>query len=290
MFLAGMIALVVTLVVSPGEDSSGAPDFRSSDTLAQEISDGVILRLDGVKDTYTLDDTLRGVVVLANLASGGPLFLWTPSQARMTWTVGRLHISQPEHRDPTSVQPMTWQDTLEVGDSLCTRLEWRQETFNLVTPSSHELKAFSGTYRMRIEMWGNVLLQNRLLTKSFQITDEGEPLSSCVVQDRSDDSLSFDLVVRNRTSRFLEYPIVDTLPVKMHFQPRSDTALSLSYSVPFSTLRLSPHSDNVVFRLRLSRTDRMFERFKGQMLRLRCIFRLRDRELVLGRSLIYIRE
>ena len=201
MFQGSAIVLAVLFAASPG--CSGTWDSSHPDTLAQVVDDGIVLRLEGLRDTYTLDDTVSGAIVLVNQSSEEPFFLQTGSLERITWSIARRDNPQPEFYEPTVGLPVEWRDTLDRGDTIATGVRWRQETCYPAMPSLYYMKAFSGEYRLRGEMWGNPHLQDRILTKSFRITEEGDSLASCLVWHFSKDSLNFDFVVRNRTSRLL---------------------------------------------------------------------------------------
>ncbi len=270
---------LISLLVSCddlGDPAGQLPPAALQDTLSLEVSPGIILRLDGIGHTYTLDDTVRGTMRLINFASIVPMPLYTPSQPPHGYFLSRLDPPAAYYHYPDFIQPATWQDTLDLGETLTFGMWWPSIAFTSSSQSS-DLKAFSGIYRLQIGLGGNPALAGRRLTKFFRLTENGDPVSVGLNRRGPSDSLLMDLVLRNRIGNPQSYHIDRPDPVQLVFLDHGDTVFNRSYSLPYSNLVLPPHSDSILFRIQVARSDTMFSGMHGGF-HMWIVLRLRERE------------
>jgi quercetin dioxygenase-like cupin family protein len=78
------VSVFVMLAVAGCQRDSLAPAWLmplspNVDTLNAQITPGVTLSLIGLRETYTLDDTIAATLVLKNNSDPSPFILWTPN-------------------------------------------------------------------------------------------------------------------------------------------------------------------------------------------------------------------
>jgi hypothetical protein len=259
-----------------GDPPAQIPPPALQDTLSLEVSQGIILRLDGIGDTYTLDDTVTGMMSLINQASIVPMPLHTPSLPPNSYFLSRVDPPAAFYYYPDYIEPAEWRDTLDLGDTLRFGVTWPTITLTS-SPETSNLKAFSGTYRLLVAVGGNPAFAGRRLTKFFRVTENGDPVSVGLIRRGPSDSLLIDLLLRNRIENQQSYHIDRPDPVQLVFLDHGDTVFNRSYSLPYSNVVLPPHSDSTLFRLQVARSDTMFAGMHGGF-HLWIVLRLRERE------------
>jgi hypothetical protein len=291
-WIAVLCILVLILWSASCTDPGKGPTIPSStitsDTLIATVADGIILRLDGLKDVYHPNDTLAGTLRLINFGSVQPLALFTSYRPPHAWSVSRIGNQNLEYFSPLILYAAEWRDTLRVGDTLSFRVEWPLAGFYPPGQAYYELRAFSGAYELVATLGGNPLVGIHPLTKFLTVADEGEPLDCVVANVSPADSLHLDLVIRNCRLAAAQVEIDDPLPITMNFVYRGDTLLALRYAMPDSILSLPPRSDNVVFRFRRAKAESVFNSIRGRGVDLWTVCRLRDRVLTPPKNFIFI--
>jgi hypothetical protein len=276
-----LVVPLIGLLVSCDDLGDPLPQLPPSalqDTLSFEVSQGIILRLDGIGETYTLDDTVTGTMSLINFTSIVPLPLFTWNLPPDSYFLSRLGLPAAYYYYPDFIEPAEWHDTLDVGETLTFGIRWPLIAFTDSYQSSN-LKAFSGIYRIQVGLGGNPALAGRRLTKFFRVTDSGDPTSVGLNRRGPSDSLLMDLVLRNRIGNQQQYHIDRPDPVQLVFLDHGDTVFNRSYSLPYSNLVLPPHSDSILFRLQVARSDTMFSGMHGGF-HLWVVLKLREREFI----------
>ncbi|MFN0158041.1 MAG: hypothetical protein ACKVRP_08235 [Bacteroidota bacterium] len=277
-----LILLVIPLIgLLVSCDDLGDPPSPMSgptlqDTLYLEVSQGIILLLDGIGHEYDLEDTVSGVMRLINLASSVPLPLFTSNLPPNGYFLSRLGMPAAHYFYPDAISPAEWHDTLDLGDTLTFGVRWPSVVFTEISQSS-ALKSFSGMYQIQVGLGGSPALAGRRLTKFFRVTENGDPASVGLNRRGPSDSLLVDLVLRNRIGDQQLYHIDRPDPVQLVFLDHGDTAFNRSYPLPYSTLVLPPHSDSILFRLHVARSDTMFSGMHGGF-HLWIVLKLRERE------------
>ncbi len=262
---AAFFSIVSALVLLGCENSSLVSGDAGSlvDTLSYQVTSGIVLSLDGFKDTYTLDDSLIATLRLRNITDPTPLplaFYGSPPHSISIYPVGS---DDPIFFYPQAIGFADWTDTLRLGDSLTYYCLWSQNTWDSKAITWTDLKAFAGVYKIVVHLAGSPLLKG-YLTKFVTISSDGNPLSAWARVDyKSTDSVRVDFIVRNRINSSSPFLPVGPSPMEVFFVHRSDTLVSLTYPLAYSAQSLAPLSDNNVFRFAVSKTDTTFSSLNG---------------------------
>ncbi len=247
---------------------SGDDVLKSPVTLPPPPSDTVRFefRLEGLKETYTLDDTISGVMIAINKASSRPLRFSSAGYPPEHWSLRRIGNKEFDFFYPFVIELTLYNHSLDLGDTISFKVSWAQQALasNVRNQESDLQKAFAGQYEFLGYLPSSDIFGDISFPRRIRIEERGEPLS-CVLAHMSflNDTVDYGLAIRNRLSRILEYPIDDSLPVKVTFSVGADTLLKRSYPLPFSVLSLQPFSDNMPFRFQRAERDSMFSGMQG---------------------------
>ena len=248
------------------------------DPATQYVTGGNLLMLDGFKDNYTLDEDIFGVFRVINQTDTAGLSLHADSKSPYRLHITPLQSIDIVFFDPTVTRYEEFSDTLRRGDTLSYQLVWSQKTWNSTMFFWTDLKAFSGSYMMVVFFRGNPMF-TRSLTRFFEISEEGDPLSASLeIDHQSHDSVKADFVIRNRTSRPATIEAVDPLPLRVTYLQSLDTVLAHQYPLAPNVLALPPRSDKRIPFLRAANTDGAYARLRGAF-DLHAILRLKSRVL-----------
>jgi len=233
------------------------------DTINANVAPGIDLNLVGFRDTYTLDDTLWGSIVLRNYGSPTPFLLWQTDLPLNLVYVTFPGSSDPVYYYPWVIEFVEFYDTLRIGDSLSIRMFWDQSTWDAKESRWTGLKAFAGRYQLGAELRGNRLL-NHDLTKFVTINETGNPICGALRVDYSStDTVKADFIIRNRVSRAVPLAPLGSTPITMAFLAGSDTLIVRTYSLSAADFRLGGFSDTVILHFRAARNDTSYARLKG---------------------------
>jgi len=228
------------------------PVYDPEDTLLLQITDGVYTELKNLQDSYTLDDELEFQLIIYNLSdTNGFLINYGYLQAN-NWGVYNIENNFMAG-GPTVISPAGFYRTLEIGDSVIFNLRWNQRIYS-ETKITSDLKTFSGNYYLQTQPLGNDLLKP--MTKFFEISDAGDPLSANVDKDYEiEDTLMFQFVLRNRTSENLSYNLPSQNPIEVRFIQYEDTTLIQYFPLKANQLNLDPRSDSYLFEYKAAIDD-----------------------------------
>jgi hypothetical protein len=275
------VSVLVMLAVAGCHRDSLAPPWLillspNVDTLNAQITPGVTLSLVGLKDTYTLDDTITASLVLRNYSDSSPFILWTGNSPPNRVLVSLLDSPDIIYYYPSVIEFAEFRDTLRRGDSLSIRIIWDGHTWDARESRWTDLKAYSGTYQLETRLGGNMLL-NHPLTKIITISERGYPFSGDLRVDYSStDSVKADFIIRNRKSGALPLDPVDTTPISLAFLAGKDTIVVLKYQLASSAFKLQGFADTVILPFRAAKGDSRFAKLKGAF-DMRAILRLNSR-------------
>lgn len=247
---------------------SGDDVLRSPVTLPPPPGDTVRFefRLEGLKETYTLDDTISGVMIAINKASSRPLRFSAAGYPPEHWSLRRVGIEEFDFFYPFVIELTLYGHSLDLGDTISFKVSWAQQAFasNVRNQESDLQRAFAGEYEFCGYLPYSNMFGNISFTRTITIEERGKVLSSVLAgMSFLNDTVDYGLALRNRVSRVLEYPIDDSLPVKVSFSVGTDTVLKRAYALPFSVLSLQPFSDNMPFRFQRPERDTMFSGMRG---------------------------
>jgi hypothetical protein len=244
-------------------------------------------RLDGLKETYTLDDTIQGAMIAINRASAHPLCFSAGGYPPYHWFVRRVGRTDYDFFYPRLISLVMYNDTLRLGDTLSFRIFWIQQAYpsNVRNPDADKQKAFAGRYEFCAHLPTSDLFEDISFPRTLTITEQGEVLSAVLTSmSFLNDTIDVGLAVRNRVSRSLDYLIDDPFPVKVSVAVGPDTVLKRSYALPFSTLSLPPLSDNMPYRFQRAEHDTIFAGMRGSY-NMSVSLKLRDHEITASRTI-----
>ena len=226
----------------------------TKDTLYREIKSGIYLTASGFKNNYTLDDSITATVVLTNQFNKEGLILHVP-MIKLSWQVLDERNNKITY-NPIIDLPAEYLDTLNIQESIIDNLKWGQTIFE-TGYSTSELKAFSGTYLMKINFRPLYNPANYILYKYFEIKETGDPLSSELKNYyNSTDTVQIDFILRNRVSKNSNITLSND-PGYFYIlnYAKQDTVIKIPLNFTQSNLGLSPHSDNILFKYRVKKDD-----------------------------------
>ena len=224
------------------------------DTLKRELKEGIFLSCDSLQNSYTLDQPLVSYITLENKSNKEGLYIFIGSYPPFIgWTILNSH-EQYISGGPTVVGLAEYRDTLKTGDILHDKFSWYH---HISDPNEmySGLKAFSGKYLLKIGFSGIPYTLKPYLIKHFEITENGEPLSSNLYRDYSkSDSVNYDFILRNRITKGISLTKSST-PSYIFFynDTRKDTVYKYSFSLDKPIYILNGHSDNIIVRFRNSK-------------------------------------
>jgi hypothetical protein len=272
--------LILAIGCSDSDHPPVAPgDQVPLDSLAVIVAPGVMQRLDGLRNSYSLDDTITWSVSLVNFDSWFPFHTFSSVEPPWWWSIYPLDSNVGIFHEPSITMPSFWEYDLAPGDTLAYNLMWRLDAY--YPPDGHPhlqyLKAFSGHYLLKAALGANT----KFLTKHIVIEETGNPLSGLASSRYSSDSILIDLVIRNRVTNQQEHFLDDPYPVAVFFTDllnSQDTVLSRNFALPYSSIVLRGHRDTVLFSFKAARTDSMFANLHGSYY-VGMTLRMREREL-----------
>ena len=241
-------------------EPTSEPPSRSLDTLSRNVTPGIVLRVDSLKDEYALDESISAQLRLINIGDTAKLVVHTGNFPPYTWHVNSMDSANVVAY-PTIIFPAEFRDTLGRGDTLTFSFNWPQTPTDLNTIYSG-LKATSGKYRMVVVMSGNSLFQP--LHKYFTINEVGEPMSVILGRDFTySDSIIVALVARNRTTRTMSYTYLNPGQIEMSLVKAQDTLLYRTFSTSLENVTFGPRSTVNLFRFSIAKSDTSMHGFKG---------------------------
>ena len=141
------------------------------------VKKGVYLKLEGIQDSYALQDTISGEMILVNEHNSEGLYIHVSSNPPL----GNFQITDQndilQYFYPWIRGLDDFKTDLLPGDTLKVNIWWCQE----INPSDvipGGLQIFAGNYKFSGGFWGNELLDDKELVKWIEITEEGDPISS----------------------------------------------------------------------------------------------------------------
>ncbi len=249
-------ALLFTFLHCQQSSIVDPPDDALQDTLVQNITSCVILRLDSLKNNYTLDDKIVGYLKIINHCNT-PFTLHSGITTLALWTItdksDNVILSYPMGGYTAVIKV-----TLFESESYKESIDWNQSVYK-----SEYLKAYSGRYKLTANFVGNPLLSFPVI-KRFEINEIGEPLSYIIAGEYpSNDSIKFHVILRNRITQPITYYIDQQPAVVVSFVQKNNTILTQQFNLPMQQVLLQPHSDNQIFRYLASKKDTVFAGMKG---------------------------
>lgn len=224
------------------------------------IKKGIFLKLEGIQDSYSLQDTISGKMILVNENNPEGLDIHIPESP----PYGDFRIIDQneilQYFYPMATGLEDFRTTLLPGDTLNVRIRWYQET-NAIDLIPRGLCVFAGNYKFSGGFQGNELLDDYELVKWIEITEEGDPISSVAFRHYEvEDSFKISFTVRNRISVAQVFDLKDSYPFSYFLVSTTgpDTVMHNKFDgVPNfeGQLVLNPKSDTGIYCFQISKSD-----------------------------------
>ena len=224
-----------------------------------ESSEGLICELEGLKDIYSLDESVQGRLTIMNnsdttryhvFAYSGPVFQYT------VFDENDDQVFYIAYRTAT-----VYDFYFEPNDTISKGFGWNQSYIS--TNYYSGLKVFSGKYLI-IPSHVGIPIKN--IGKWIEINEIGEPFSTKLYYYFSDkDSLKLDFILRNRTSKNYTYTLDNNIPIKIEYTDEMSNELILTDfpEIDYSELNIRPKSDHILYKYRISKSDSVFSEMEG---------------------------
>ncbi len=277
--LAGALIVAAIGCKDSGPVASNLQPAHPTDTLTYQVTTGITLSLVGLRDTYSLNDTVTGFIQLVNASDSVPLVLCGSGRPDSYYDIYPKGSTEIVCYYPSTVYPMEYRDTLRLGDTLRSYQIWDQSTWDPIAQRWTSLKAFSGSYTWQAWRGGNRLVA-RTLTKYFTISEQGDSLSAALFVDYSStDSVIADFALRNRVGRTVTLDPSGSRPITLAFVHQQDTLISFRFPLPTNERALLPKSDQTILHFSASKRDTAFAQMNGAF-DMRAILNLQSRSVI----------
>ena len=229
------------------------------------IDDGIYIELDGLKDVYTLDDTLKGHLYLINEDNKQGMWIyigsWPPAGGYSIWDEQDNYL----YFNVWVIGCAVFDYTLMPGDTLSENILWTQW---FETPFSiySGLKIFSGKYKLTGCFWGNEKLMDKYAVKWFEIKEQGDPISTKAHQYyESEDSIKVSFLIRNRISQAQQFLFMSEKKIEISYESHNDTVFKqVEYlDIQSDKIVIEPKSDILFYTYSISKNDPIISDFTG---------------------------
>jgi hypothetical protein len=225
-----------------------------------ETPDGILMKLDSLKKTYTLDEEVKGKFTVVNnsdtnsihiISASGPLaifYMYDQDNQRINY--------QPRYRTGTY-----YDFYFNPSDTLGANLRWNHITYS--NDHFSDLKAYSGKYLITVSYAG---IPTSKIGKWITINDTGDPISAKLLYYFQDaDTLRLDYIIRNRISENANLELKNESPIEVAFfyGPSTEKIFSHSPQVDFGKIELSGRSDKMIYSYKISKEDPMIRDMIG---------------------------
>lgn len=244
-------------------------NFFPHDSTSRIVKNGIYLNLEGIQDTYSLQDTILGEMLLFNVNNYDGLDIKVGSSP----PIGNFRVfdqnDQLQYFYPSATGYAEFDMTLFPGDTLNEEIRWTQK-INSTQIFPNGLDVYSGYYKIVGGFWGNSLLYTNKLVKWIEITEEGDPISSVAFRHYEvEDSIKISFIIRNRILLKQTFDIKTKYPFSYFFvstKSVTDTVLHNKFNqIPNfeDKLILNPKSDTNIFCLKISKSASELSELNG---------------------------
>lgn len=236
-------------------------DFSYQDSTTKIIKNGIFLNLEGIQDTYSLQDTISGEMILYNENNTEGLDIYVGNHPPISGFLVFDQYEQLYYYYPSATGCAVFDMTLLPGDTLIEEIRWTQK-INSTQIFPYGLDVFSGHYKIVGGFWGNSLFYTNKLIKWIEITEEGDPISSVALRHYEvEDSIKISFIIRNRISSEQTFHLTNDNPFSYFFvstKSATDTVLYKKFEqIPNfeKKLILDSKSDTRIYCFRISKID-----------------------------------
>ena len=212
------------------------------------------------KEKYSLDDTVSLKYTAINKSDTNRIHIHRNGGPLYDFRVFNKENELIQHYPPFRTTTM-YNHYFTPGDTIKFSINWNQSILTLAGPPT--LKVFSGKYLLMASYCG---ISTNNLGKWIEITEEGDPLSAKLYWHYSySDSITMDLIVRNRISKKLNYSLKQNIPVKLHFYESYPNSLSktIILNTNFDSIELLPKSNKTLIKYRALKKDLINDGLQG---------------------------
>ncbi len=241
------------------------PNRNQLDTLETIISPGIVMKLNGMRESYAPKDTVSGGIILANFDDTSTFKvnfpIWPGWSLQVFDQDGNFVGGGPEIVSFTDVQY-----DLAKGQSHFYDTFWSMQTFSKAKYGAKFL-AFPGRYQLRFRLSGNARLNDKFLTK--WITVQEADSFSCFGFKNSYEQYGYavlDFAIRNRSSAPLTYAFAGAPKAEfaiLDFPARHDTLAKQTVALNFNRIVIPSRSDSLLFSYRFDKLQPSLSNLHG---------------------------
>lgn len=254
------------------------------------VKKGIYLKLEGIQDSYALQDTISGKMILVNEHNSKGLDIHVGGlpwgNFLITNQIGILQYFYPMIKTLESYDII-----LLPGDTLNVSIRWDLET-NAIDLIPYGLGVYAGNYKFSGHFEGNELLDDKELVKWIEITEEGDPISPIAFRHyEAEDSFKISFTVRNRISTIQVFDLKDDYPFLYFLVSSSglDTVMHTRFDeVPGygEQLILDSKSETTIYCFEISEDDPELAELSG-LYYVTFLIRCEEREIKASRRIGY---
>ncbi len=236
-----------------------------TDTLEATVSEGVIMKLSGVADTFRIKDRLSGLITLTNISDTNKFKVIFP-----IWPAWKVYVFDEKNKyvgsGPDGVSFIGLNYELSKGQSAYYEVYWSKNTFASV-PGYVVLPAFNGKYKLEFTLSGNNKFYNKKVVKWVTIADQ-DTLTCFTFIERSNDFnyTLLDFGVRNRSENEFTLNVQDEHKAELQLTNVYNTEeiyFKDTFDVQTDKYIIQGKSDSLLFSYRLDKTLSQFTSFRG---------------------------
>lgn len=219
-----------------------------------ESPEGVIYKLEGLKDIYSLDEKIEFKFTMINKSDTTKYHVFSysgPVYSFISFNEKNDNVYYNMIRTPT-----VYDFYFEPKDTLSYSMHWDQ--YNITNDHYSLLKIFSGNYFI---MPTHVGIPTNKIGKWIKVNEVGDPLSTKLYYYFSDqDSLKLDFLVRNRISKTLKFVLDEEYPIKIEFLNEGTGAVVKEHipEISFDELQFEGMKNYDIFNFKISKSDSIF--------------------------------
>lgn len=278
-----LLAILTLLIISCENDLSPLNQDEVFNNLTYfESPEGVIYKLEGLKDIYSLDEKIEAKFTVINKSDTTKYHVFTSSGPVFSFSTFDKNNDRIYYNSFGTATVYNFY--FEPDDTLSYSFQWGQ--YQKSSNHYSSLKAYAGKYFI---MPTHVGIPTNNVGKWISVNEVGEPLSTKLYYYFSDyDSLKIDFLVRNRTSNELQYSLDQENPVKVEFfKDSSDELVMTQYpEIDFSNMTFNGMTDYDIFNYRISKYDSIFAGMTGSY-NCRITFSCNSREISASSNIIF---
>jgi len=222
--------------------------------------DGLLMKLDSLQDTYSLDDEIKAEFTVSNISDSLSIHIISSSGP-----LGRFYMhdlgGQRINFYPRYKTGTYYDFYFNPGDSKRAILNWNQTTYS--NDHFSDLKAYAGKYLITLSYAG---ISTNKMGKWITIDEIGDPFSAKLYYYFSDkDTLRLEFIIRNRISNDIILEPENDTPLVVNYVDDSSRGSMLTHypKLDFEKTRIKAKSSEMLYCYKISRQDPLLGNLRG---------------------------